>query len=76
MAGYRPTWQGHLRLSLVTRPVALYTATNSSGDVHFNLINLATANRIKMITTAPDTGPVDRSPWSRAMSSRRTNMSC
>ena len=39
MAGYRPTWQGHLRLSLVTCPVALYTATNSGGEVHFNLIN-------------------------------------
>jgi DNA end-binding protein Ku len=57
---YRPTWQGHLRLSLVTCPVALYTATNSGGDVHFNLINPKTNNRIKMITTDPDTGPVDR----------------
>ena len=61
MAGYRPTWQGHLRLSLVTCPVALYTATNSGGEVHFNLINPATNNRIKMITTDPDTGPVERS---------------
>ncbi len=58
---YRPTWQGHLRLSLVTCPVALYTATNAGGDVHFNLINPKTNNRIKMITTDPDTGPIDRS---------------
>ncbi|HEY2752189.1 Ku protein [Phenylobacterium sp.] len=58
---YRPTWQGHLKLSLVTCPVALYTATNSAGDVHFNLINPETNNRIKMITTDPDTGPVERS---------------
>lgn len=58
---YRPTWQGHLRLSLVTCPVALYTATDSGGDVHFNLINPETNNRIKMITTDPDTGPVERS---------------
>jgi DNA end-binding protein Ku len=57
---YRPTWQGHLKLSLVTCPVALYTATNSGGDVHFNLINPKTNNRIKMITTDPDTGPIDR----------------
>jgi DNA end-binding protein Ku len=56
----RPTWQGHLRLSLVTCPVALYTATNAAGDVHFNLINPKTNNRIKMITTDPDTGPVNR----------------
>ena len=58
---YRPTWQGHLKLSLVTCPVALYTATNPSGDVHFNLINPKTNNRIHMITTDPDTGPVERS---------------
>lgn len=58
---YRPTWQGHLKLSLVTCPVALYTAVNSRGDVHFNLINPKTNNRIRMITTDPDAGPVDRS---------------
>jgi DNA end-binding protein Ku len=58
---YRPTWQGHLKLSLVTCPVALYTATNPGGDVHFNLINPKTNNRIRMITTDPDTGPVERS---------------
>ncbi|CAN7483161.1 Ku protein [Caulobacter sp. LjRoot300] len=58
---YRPTWQGHLRLSLVTCPVALYTATNSGGEVHFNLINPDTNNRIKMVTTDPDTGPIERS---------------
>ncbi len=57
----RPTWQGHLRLSLVSCPVALYTATNAAGDVHFHLINPATNNRINMITVDPDTGPVKRS---------------
>ncbi|MDR3461278.1 MAG: Ku protein [Beijerinckiaceae bacterium] len=58
---YRPSWQGHLKLSLVTCPVALYTATNAAGDVHFNLINPKTNNRIKMMTTDPDTGPIERS---------------
>ena len=58
---YRPTWQGHMKLSLVTCSVALYTAANPGGDVHFNLINPDTNNRIKMITTDPDTGPVERS---------------
>jgi DNA end-binding protein Ku len=58
----RPTWQGHLRLSLVTCPVALYTATApSSGDVHFNLLHPKTHNRIKMIPTDPELGPVNRS---------------
>ena len=57
----RPTWQGHLKLSLVTCPVALYTATNSSRSVSFHLINPETNNRIRMVPTDPDTGPVERS---------------
>jgi DNA end-binding protein Ku len=57
----RPTWQGHLRLSLVTCPVALYTGTSTKGDVHFNLLHKETHNRIKMITTDPELGPVPRS---------------
>lgn len=45
----------------MTCPVALYTATNAAGDVHFHLINPETNNRIKMVTTDPETGPVNRS---------------
>ena len=56
----RPTWQGYLKLSLVSCPVVLYSATSSSGDVHFNLINPKTNNRIRMIATDPDTGPIER----------------
>ncbi|HZZ86996.1 MAG TPA: Ku protein, partial [Caulobacteraceae bacterium] len=56
----RPTWQGHLKLSLVTCPVALYTATARSGDVHFNMLSAKTHNRIRMIPTDPETGPIDR----------------
>ncbi len=58
---YRPSWQGHLKLSLVTCPVALFTASNSGGDVHFHLINPKTNNRIRMVSTDPDTGPIERS---------------
>jgi DNA end-binding protein Ku len=57
----RPTWQGYLRLSLVSCPVALYTATSRSGEVHFNMLSKETHNRINMIPTDPDTGPVERS---------------
>ena len=57
----RPTWQGHLKLSLVTCPVALYTATTKTNDVSFHLINPKTNNRIRMVATDPDTGPVERS---------------
>jgi len=61
MAVGRPTWQGHLRLSLVTCPVALYTATDARGDVHFNMLHKKTHNRIRMIPTDPDLGPIERS---------------
>ncbi|MET0272980.1 MAG: Ku protein, partial [Phenylobacterium sp.] len=57
----RPTWQGYLRLSLVSCPVALYTATSRTGEVHFNMLHKDTHNRIKMIPTDPESGPVDRS---------------
>lgn len=57
----RPSWQGHLKLSLVTCPVALYNAISPRGDVHFNLINPQTGNRIRMITVDAGTEePVER----------------
>src|SRR5437588_3587911 len=56
----RPAWQGHLRLSLVSCPVVLVNAVTRANDVSFHLINPETNNRIKMITTDPDTGPVSR----------------
>ncbi len=58
----RPTWEGHLRLSLVTCPVALYTATERAADVHFNMINPKTNNRIRLQSVDAGTGDVvDRS---------------
>jgi len=57
----RPIWQGHLRLSLVSCPVALYSATSRSNDISFHMLNPETHNRIRMIPTDPDTGPVERS---------------
>lgn len=56
----RPTWQGHLKLSLVSCPVALYTAVDRAGEIHFNMLHKDTHNRIRMIPTDPETGPVDR----------------
>jgi DNA end-binding protein Ku len=52
----RPSWEGHLRLSLVTCPVALYPATTEAETIRFNLINPATNNRIKMKTVDAGTG--------------------
>ena len=51
----RPSWQGHLRLSLVSCPVALYNAVSPRGEVHFRLINPETGNRIKMVTIDAET---------------------
>lgn len=57
----RPTWEGHLRLSLVTCPVSLYTATERTADIHFNFINPKTNNRIRMQSVDAGTGePVER----------------
>lgn len=57
----RPTWQGHLKLSLVSCPVALYSGVQRAGDVHFNMLSSKTHNRIRMIPTDPETGPIERS---------------
>jgi DNA end-binding protein Ku len=56
----RPIWAGQLRLSLVSCPVALYGATSRAADISFHLLNPETNNRIRMIPTDPDTGPVER----------------
>jgi DNA end-binding protein Ku len=69
----RPAWQGHLRLSLVSCAVGLYKATTVAGDISFNLINPETGNRIKMVTTDPDTGPVDRSSLVKGYAVEKNN---
>ncbi len=56
----RPLWQGHLRLSLVTCPVALFTATTTARDVSFHLLHKKTHNRIRMIPHDPELGEVTR----------------
>lgn len=52
----RPSWEGHLRLSLVTCPVSLWSATTEAEIVRFNLINPKTNNRIRMKTVDAGTG--------------------
>ena len=46
----RPIWRGHLRLALVSCPVALYSARHDRNTVRFNMINPETGNRIKMVS--------------------------
>jgi DNA end-binding protein Ku len=52
----RPIWRGHLRLALVSCPVALYNARHDRSAIRFNMINPKTGNRIRMITQDGGTG--------------------
>lgn len=52
----RPIWRGHLRLALVSCPVALYSARHERDAIRFNMINPATGSRIKMVSQDAQTG--------------------
>ena len=52
----RPIWRGHLRLALVSCPVALFNARHDRGAIKFNLINPETGNRIRMVSLDAETG--------------------
>jgi DNA end-binding protein Ku len=56
----RPSWKGHLRLSLVSCPVRLYPATSGASRVSFNLLHKDTLNRINMRAHDPELGEVER----------------
>lgn len=47
MAAARPYWKGYLKLSLVTCPIALYTASTSTERVSFRQISKKTGNRLR-----------------------------
>ena len=47
MAPARPYWNGYLKLSLVSCPIALYSATASTERVSFRQINKQTGNRLR-----------------------------
>jgi len=58
----RALWKGDLKLALVSCPVALHSAlVPGGGDIHFNLINPRTGNRINMVAVDPRKGEVERS---------------
>ena len=55
----RPSWKGHLRLSLVTVPVKAFTASNSSsGEVRLNQLHNECNSRIQYKKTCPIHGEV------------------
>jgi len=47
VAPIRPYWKGYLKLSLVSCPIALYTATSSTERVSFRQVNKKTGNRLR-----------------------------
>lgn len=51
----RPTWRGHLRLALVSCPVALFPAVHDRSNLHFNMINPKTGHRVRMVTRDAET---------------------
>lgn len=56
----RAYWQGHLRLSLVTIGVELYSAIESSSRLTLHQIHEPSGKRVRYQKVAPGVGPVDR----------------
>src|SRR3954447_20521288 len=57
----KPIWRGHLRLALVSCPIALFSVICGSGGLHFHLINPQTGHRVRMVTQDAETDKeVDR----------------
>ena len=52
----RPIWRGHLRLALVSCPVALFNARHERESLRFHFINPQTGNRVRMVTLDSETG--------------------
>src|SRR4051794_21051580 len=58
MAMPRPQWKGYLKLSLVSCPIALYSAISPAERISFRQVNRATGNRLRQqlvdaVTGAP-----------------------
>ncbi|EGP08540.1 Ku domain-containing protein [Bradyrhizobiaceae bacterium SG-6C] len=54
----RAYWKGSLKLSLVTCPVALYSAATTVERTRFHMINTETGNRLKQQMVDSETGDV------------------
>jgi DNA end-binding protein Ku len=52
----RPFWKGYMKLSLVTCPVAMTTATSEEEKVRFHVLNRRTGNRILSQSVDAETG--------------------
>ena len=59
MPAARPIWKGHIRLSLVSIPVELFTATKTSAKIAFRQIHEPTGKPIHYQKVVAGVGPVD-----------------
>jgi DNA end-binding protein Ku len=59
MPAARPIWKGHIRLSLVSIPVELYTATKTTEKISFRQIHEPTGKPIHYQKVVAGVGPVD-----------------
>ena len=59
MPAARPIWKGHIRLSLVSIPVELFTATKTSEKIAFRQIHEPTGKPIHYQKVVAGVGPVD-----------------
>ncbi len=54
----RPLWRGHLKLSLVSCPIALYNAITETEEIHLHFLNPETGNRIRYQSVDAETQEV------------------
>jgi len=59
MAAARPYWKGQIKLSLVSFPVELYSATAGTSKITFHQIHEPTGKRVRYEKTVPGVGAVD-----------------
>jgi len=59
MMAARPVWKGQLRLSLVSIPVEMYSATKTGARVSFRQIHEPSGKPVRYQKTVPGVGPVD-----------------
>jgi len=59
-ASVRSFWKGHLRLSLVTIPVRLVTATRSDTAIAFHQVDRKSKQRVRYQKVVPGVGEIDK----------------
>lgn len=57
----RAIWKGHLRLSLVSIPIEIHTATKPGARVSFVQIHEPSGERVRHVKTVPGIGPIETS---------------